>query len=453
MEIKMNKFVGYQNFKSAYLPLLMCLIAVNSHAMSDQLYIGETIYLNDPTVTDVVIGNDQIVKAKKVGNKGIALTGVAAGDTTLKVWNGNRYFTSEIHVYPSNVKKTLEDLQTALRDIPKLSIQLVGDNVVLQGKDLTIEEKERVDGYASLFKNVVNLAKTKENNLQEKQKMIYLDVRIVEISTSSTKEIGIKWNTASVDGPKFGVLGDFKRSDIFTGSNHPLAEQIAPLAKISPFQTYFGLASFIDSKINLLQENGTAKIIARPLLSCKNGGNATFLSGGQIPYQSSGATGTPSIEFKDYGIKLDINPTISNDGIVAKILAEVSTIDQSVQVSGVPGFLTRRTETEFVVGQGQTLVLSGLVGAEKNGGGSAVPGLGKIPLLGNLFKSKSNRIKQNELVFFVTPYVYENEFEMKMGGIGRDADGVVKSELGSGLMIPNEYKLQDEQTDETENKK
>jgi pilus assembly protein CpaC len=76
----------------------------------------------------------------------------------------------------------------------------------------------------------------------------------------------------------------------------------------------------------------------------------------------------------------------------------VSTIDQSVQVSGVPGFLTRRTETEFVVGQGQTLVLSGLVGAEKMGE-SAVPGLGKIPLLGNLFKSKSNRIKQNELVF------------------------------------------------------
>ncbi|TCB38028.1 type II and III secretion system protein [Acinetobacter sp. ANC 4910] len=449
----MNKFVGYRNLRIAYLSLLMCLITANSHAMSDQLYIGETIYLNDSTVTDVVIGNDQIVKAKKVGNKGIALTGVAAGDTTLKVWNGNRYFTSEVHVYPSNVKKTLEDLQVALRDISKLSIQLVGDNVVLQGKDLTLEEKERVDSYASLFKNVVNLAKTKENNLQEKQKMIYLDVRIVEISTSSTKEIGIKWNAASVDGPKFGLLGDFKRSDIFTGSNHSLAEQIAPLAKISPFQTYFGLASFIDSKINLLQENGTAKIIARPLLSCKNGGNAMFLSGGQIPYQSSGATGTPSIEFKDYGIKLDINPTISNDGIVAKILAEVSTIDQSVQVSGVPGFLTRRTETEFVVGQGQTLVLSGLVGAEKNGGESAVPGLGKIPLLGNLFKSKSNRIKQNELVFFVTPYVYENEFEMKMGGIGRDADGVVKSELGSGLMIPNDYKLKDEQTDETENKK
>ena len=373
MEIKMNKFVGYRNLRIAYLPLLMCLITANSHAMSDQLYIGETIYLNDSTVTDVVIGNDQIVKAKKVGNKGIALTGVAAGDTTLKIWNGNRYFTSEVHVYPSNVKKTLEDLQVALRDIPKLSIQLVGDNVVLKGKDLTLEEKERVDSYALLFKNVVNLAKTKENNLQEKQKMIYLDVRIVEISTSSTKEIGIKWNTASVDGPKFGVLGDFKRSDIFTGSNHPLVEQIAPLAKISPFQTYFGLASFIDSKINLLQENGTAKIIARPLLSCKNGGNATFLSGGQIPYQSSGATGTPSIEFKDYGIKLDINPTISNDGIVAKILAEVSTIDQSVQVSGVPGFLTRRTETEFVVGQGQTLVLSGLVGAEKNGGGKCSP--------------------------------------------------------------------------------
>lgn len=203
----------------------------------------------------------------------------------------------------------------------------------------------------------------------------------------------------------------------------------------------------------ILQENGTAKIIARPLLSSKNGGSATFLSGGQIPYQSAGATGTPSIEFKDYGIKLNINPTISNDGIVAKILAEVSTIDPSVQISGVPGFLTRRTETEFVVGQGQTLVLSGLVSVEKNGGESAVPGLSKMPLLGNLFKSKSNRIKQNELVFFVTPYVYENEFELNMAGIGRDADRVVKSDLGSRLMIPNDYVLHDEQTNEIENKK
>ena len=175
----MNKLMCHHTLKTVYLPLLTCLITIHANAMSDQLYIGETIYLNDPTVTDVVIGNDQIVKAKKVGNKGIALTGVATGDTTLKVWNGNRYFTSEIHVYPSNVKKTLEDLQVALRDIPKLSIKLVGDNVVLQAKDLTLEEKERIDGYASLFRNVANLTKTKENTLQEKQKMIYLDVRVV----------------------------------------------------------------------------------------------------------------------------------------------------------------------------------------------------------------------------------------------------------------------------------
>jgi pilus assembly protein CpaC len=108
MEIKMNKLMCHHTLKTVYLPLLTCLITIHANAMSDQLYIGETIYLNDPTVTDVVIGNDQIVKAKKVGNKGIALTGVAAGDTTLKVWNGNRYFTSEIHVYPSNVKKRLK---------------------------------------------------------------------------------------------------------------------------------------------------------------------------------------------------------------------------------------------------------------------------------------------------------------------------------------------------------
>lgn len=449
----MNKSTLSRTIQSTSLALVASISAFHVSAMSDELYIGETLYLNDPAITDVVIGNDQIVKAKNIGRKGIALTGVTAGDTTVKIWNGKQYISSEVHVFPSNLKKTLENLRSALGTIPNLSINIVGDNVVLQGADISSDDKDKIDNYASLFKNVVNLAKTKENNVQEKQKMIYLDVRVVEISTSSTKEIGINWNTSSIDGPKFGIMGDFKRSAAFSSANNPLANNILPLPKIDPFQTYFGLASYIDSKINLLQENGTAKIIARPLLSCKNGGNATFLSGGQIPYQSSGATGTPSIEFKDYGIKLDIHPTISNEGIVAKILAEVSTIDSSVQVSGVPGFATRRTETEFVVGQGQTLVLSGLVGAEKNSTGSAVPGLGKIPILGNLFKSRSNRIKQNELVFFVTPYVYEKDFESKMQRIGQSADSVAQAELGSGLMLPRNYNLQDENVDETENNK
>ncbi|WP_151768728.1 type II and III secretion system protein family protein [Acinetobacter oleivorans] len=449
----MNKSTLSRTIQSTSLALVASISAFHVSAMSDELYIGETLYLNDPAITDVVIGNDQIVKAKNIGRKGIALTGVTAGDTTVKIWNGKQYISSEVHVFPSNLKKTLENLRSTLGTIPNLSINIVGDNVVLQGANISSDDKDKIDNYASLFKNVVNLAKTKENNVQEKQKMIYLDVRVVEISTSSTKEIGINWNTSSIDGPKFGIMGDFKRSAAFSSANNPLANNILPLPKIDPFQTYFGLASYIDSKINLLQENGTAKIIARPLLSCKNGGNATFLSGGQIPYQSSGATGTPSIEFKDYGIKLDIHPTISNEGIVAKILAEVSTIDSSVQVSGVPGFATRRTETEFVVGQGQTLVLSGLVGAEKNSTGSAVPGLGKIPILGNLFKIRSNRIKQNELVFFVTPYVYEKDFESKMQRIGQSADSVAQAELGSGLMLPRNYNLQDENVDETENNK
>ncbi|WP_313660175.1 type II and III secretion system protein family protein [Acinetobacter variabilis] len=450
----MNKPLIKKNPRNKlYIALVLGCLAINANAFTDQMYIGETIYLNDPTITDVVIGNDQIVKAKKVGSKGVALTGVTAGDTTVKIWNGERYYSSDIHVSPSNLKKTLEDLRLLLGDIPNISLKTVGDSVVIQGTNISLEHKERIDNYAAMFKNVINLTKTKENNVQEKQKMIYLDVRIVEISTSSTKEIGINWNTASIDGPKFGIIGDFKRSDLFQSEINPLADNIPVLPKIDPFQTYFGLASFIDSRINLLQENGTAKIIARPLLSCKNGGSANFLSGGQVPYQTAGATGTPSIDFKDYGIKLDINPTITDDGIVAKILAEVSNIDLSVQVAGTPGFLTRRTETEFVVGQGQTLVLSGLVNAEHSTGQSAVPGLGKIPVLGQLFKSKANIGKQNELVFFVTPYVYEGEFGRKIDDAGEAADNVVIDELGSGLILPKHYNNHKENIDEITNSK
>ncbi|WP_235985135.1 type II and III secretion system protein family protein [Acinetobacter baretiae] len=417
------------------------IFAINSSIAADnQLYIGETIYLNDPNITDVIIGNNSIIKAKKIGNKGLALTGVNSGDTTVKVWNGNHYSSSEFHVSPINIKQILLDTQQKLGSIHNLNIQQIGDNIVLQGDNLSTQDKEKIDTYALLVKGLVNLTKSKDNNIQEKQKMIYLDVRILEISSSNTKQIGIKWNTSSVDGPRFGLMGDFKKSSGFTVENNALSSNISTLPSISPFQTYFGLASFIDSKINLLQENGTAKILARPLLSCKNGGNATFLSGGQVPYQSSSATGTPSIEFKDYGIKLDIHPSISESGIMAKILAEVSTIDQSVQVSGVPGFLTRRTETEFVVEQGQTLVLSGLVGTQKGASQSSVPGLGKIPVFGGLFKSKSNSEKNNELVFFVTPYVYDENHENKLDKIINDSNHLVQEETPQTKIFSDIYK-------------
>lgn len=416
------------------------LFAMNiSAAIDNQLYVGETIYINEPNITDIIIGNNSIIKAKKIGKKGIALTGVNSGDTTIKLWNGNHYSSSDFHVSPTNIKQTFLDIQHSLGNIPNLSIQQIGDNVVLQGSDFSNADKEKIDTSALLFKNVVNLTKSKDTSSQEKQKMIYLDVRILEISSSNTKQIGIKWNTSSIDGPKFGLMGDFKKSSAFTVENNALSNNISTLPSVSPFQTYFGLASFIDSKINLLQENGVAKILARPLLSCKNGGNATFLSGGQVPYQSSSATGTPSIEFKDYGIKLDIHPSISEGGIMAKILAEVSTIDQSVQVSGVPGFLTRRTETEFVVEQGQTLVLSGLVGSQKSNSQSSVPGLGKIPLLGNLFKSKSNNEKNNELVFFVTPYIYDEDDKHKLDKVINDSNRLVQEEMPKTKALSEVY--------------
>lgn len=423
------------------------LFAMNvSAAIDNQLYVGETIYINDPNITDIIIGNNSIVKAKKIGKKGIALTGVNSGDTTIKLWNGNNYSSSDFHVSPTNIKQTFLDIQQNLGNIPNLNIQQIGDNVVLQGSNFSNADKEKIDTSALLFKNVVNLTKSKDTSTQEKQKMIYLDVRILEISSSNTKQIGIKWNTSSVDGPKFGLMGDFKKSSAFTVENNALSNNISTLPSVSPFQTYFGLASFIDSKINLLQENGVAKILARPLLSCKNGGNATFLSGGQVPYQSSSATGTPSIEFKDYGIKLDIHPSISEGGIMAKILAEVSTIDQSVQVSGVPGFLTRRTETEFVVGQGQTLVLSGLVGSQKSNSQSSVPGLGKIPLFGNLFKSKSNNEKNNELVFFVTPYIYDEDDKHKLDKVVNDSSKLVQEEMPKTKILSEAYQSQGEKS-------
>ena len=209
-------------------------------------------------------------------------------------------------------------------------------------------------------------------------------------------------------------MGDFKKSNSFVKGLAPEELQIAGGQKHDVFQTYAGLTGVLMSRINLLQNQGFTKMIAQPVLSCKNGDKASFLSGGQIPYTAASATGTPSVEFKDYGIKLEVEPYLRDDGtILAKVMAEVSDIDLSISVDGSPGILTRKTDTHFAIKNGETMVLSGLVNKTKSNAEDGMPMLSRIPVLGHLFKNRENAQKQTELVFLVTPYSYDQPEKSK----------------------------------------
>ena len=236
------------------------------------------------------------------------------------------------------------------------------------------------------------------------ERMVRMKVKMVEFRKSALGKLGIDWGD-SIAGPTFATAGDVIGNNLF----RPVTEGFEGLPNnVAPFSTYFGIASNITSRINFLATNGDAVTLAEPVLSCTNGGSASFLAGGEVPYPSIGINGQPNIEFKEYGIKLNIAPQIDPQGNVRTTIdTEISQLDPAVSINGTPGLLTRRAQTQVNVRSGQTIVISGLLTSESSNDIDKLPGLGNLPILGHLFKSKNIRNSVTELVIFVTPEIIE----------------------------------------------
>ena len=241
--------------------------------------------------------------------------------------------------------------------------------------------------------------------------MIYMDVKIVEFRKTALRELGISWQS-SMTGPALATAGDFQTSNLFPGPNRTGIFSALP-NNVKPFQTYFGITSQLSSTINFLAQNGDAYTLAEPKLSARNGGTAEFLAGGEVPIPFRGSDGEVTVEYKEYGISLKVTPRADKSGVIAaEIETEVSSLDQSVTVLGVPGLLTRRTKTEMNVHEAETIVISGLMNANSGKDVEKLPLLGDIPILGHLFKSTNFRNERTELVVFVTPRIIKADSEL-----------------------------------------
>lgn len=241
------------------------------------------------------------------------------------------------------------------------------------------------------------------------EKMVRMKVKMVEFRKSALGQLGIDWSD-NIAGPSFATVGDVIGNNLFRPESNGFSE--LPNT-VKPFSTYFGIASNITSRINFMASNGDAVTLAEPVLSCVNGGTANFLAGGEVPYSTSGANGETNIGFKDYGIKLDIAPEIDANGNVRTLVkTEISQLDPAISVQGTPGLLTRRAQTQVNVRSGETIVISGLLSAEKSNEESMFPVLGELPIIGALFKTKGKRETTTELVIFVTPVVIDSDIDL-----------------------------------------
>ena len=422
--------------------IILMLVSYQSNALDIDnrvmnLYVGQSEFINDNSITNVAVGSDEIINALPIDKKGVLLTGVKSGDTTIKVWRNKSVQSINTHIYPANLFRMLDEIKYFLQNYPQLDASIVGDSIIVEGETLSSEDKNKIDSFLSQYSYITNLTRTNSQTAdQNDTRMVYFDVKIVEVSRSDSQNLGIEWSSEA-NGPQLGIAGEFKKSNAYRSGKLEM-DGVPTGNPIRPFQTYAGLITSLSSKINLMESNGTAKLVAHPVLSCRNGGDAEFLSGGQVPFTTASATGTPSVEFKDYGIKLNVSPIIQNDGsILAKITSEISEIDPSIQILGVPGLLTRKTNTDFSLQNGETLVLSGLNYNRNSETDNNVPGLSKAPFIGRLFKNESKVDSQTELLFIVTPYIYSKNNEVKE--ITRKALTMVDSINKDNVLLPKDF--------------
>lgn len=164
----------------------------------------------------------------------------------------------------------------------------------------------------------------------------------------------------------------------------------------------FSINNQLAGAIQAIQEKNIARTLAEPTLTMMSGEQGSFLAGGEIPVAFLGGNGQISVEFHEYGIRLNLLPNVTDDGkIQMQIAPEVSNIDRTINVQGVPGFTTRRMNTSLILDPGQSFVLAGLYRQDDVESASGFPGIGKLPVIGTFFRNKWKTGNNTELVVVV----------------------------------------------------
>jgi pilus assembly protein CpaC len=376
-----------------------------------EMFVGESRVFPAPGVARIAVGNGGILNAAALDGKEVILFANAAGTSSLFVWNEDgRHQRVKINIVPGDTGRFAREIAAFLSTIPQARAAVIGDKVIVEGDNLSDADLARIELLSKRYPQIVNFT-----NPLGFETMVMLDVKVVEFPTSELRELGLKWSATG--GTAIGGIwspirrgneGPYQINIQGTGdANAPpiTAPGGGPVVLPNGLNVLSVINLGLNATLNALAQEGKTTILAQPQLSARNGSKASFLVGGQFPYAVATSEG-PRVEFKDYGVKLDIQPRVDSSGNVrSSIATEVSNIDPSVSTPFGPALLMRKTETEFNVRSGETIVLSGLIQRETSLNVDKVPGLGDIPVLGALFRSRKFQNRETELVVFVTPTV------------------------------------------------
>lgn len=378
-----------------------------------EMFVGESRVFATPGVARIAVGSGQVITANALDGKDVIVFANGAGTTMLYVWtNDGRYQRIKVTVMANDVARYAREVANFLSTIPKTRATVVGDKVIVEGDDLSDADRDKVAELAKRYPQIVNF--TGQIGWEQ---TVLMDVKVVEFPRSKLRELGLKWG-ATGGAAVGGIWRPVTRGDTTGLSISPPAGNAGalPVTSTSANGLVYPSSPIVTSAVNLglnaqlqaLEQNGTATVLAEPQLSTRSGYKATFHAGGEIPYSVASVSGV-TVQFKPYGIRLDIEPRVARSGAIRAVIdSEVSSIDSSVSTTNGPALLTRRTRTEFNVKPGETIVLAGLLQRTNSTDTEGVPFLGNIPILGALFRSKRFQNKETELVVLVTPHLVDS---------------------------------------------
>lgn len=346
------------------------------------LSVGETLLL----VADVrraALGSGRVVSFATPEPGQLLLFGEAPGETTAELWLADgRQHHLRIRVREQDLGHRLAEVRQLLEGAQGVSARVSGRYVVLEGSRTGARDRARAAEVAALFPGEV-LDFVGEVDWET---MVQMQVRVVEVRRDQLSRLGLRWDQEA-QGPRVVAAAG--------GGTGGLSVRAS-------------LFSELSSRIDLLQQQGLAFTLAEPVLSARSGDPARFVSGGEIPIPVTDGLGATDVQYKEYGLILQVRPHAARDGTIhAEIDLELSQIDPSVRVGDYPGFIKRQASTAFNVADGETVALAGLLMRESGRDRAAVPGLGSVPLAGALFRSKRRQQRETELLVLISPRRYE----------------------------------------------
>lgn len=376
--------------------------------------VGKSVVLNSPQILKrVSVSDPTIASAVTISPTQVLLNGLAAGKASLILWNEQeKPMAYDLHVELDVVG--LRDTISQLFPNENIQISQSGASIVLTGTASTKEVADRAVAVTQTqSKNVVNLLAVLQISSGGQ---VLLQVRFAEVDRAAVQQLGINiFSTGAANTPGSVSTGQFSPPSVgavagtipggIQGTTTSFS--LGDLLNIFVFRPDLNLAVTIRA----LQQNNVLQILAEPNLLALNGREASFLAGGEFPFPVvQGGTGVTAvtITFKEFGVRLKFTPTILSDGTIRlKVAPEVSALDftNGLTVSGfaVPALSTRRAETEVELKDGQSFAIAGLIDNRLTENASKIPGLGDIPIIGKLFKSRSVNKSKTELLVMVTP--------------------------------------------------